>query len=471
MIDACRLSRAQVQVVPHNDVAAVDAALAARTQPRAVVLVETIYSVLGDAAPVRELAEVCAARGAVLIADEAHALGVAGAGGRGLLHEAGLGDRPDVVGTLTLSKSLGSQGGAVLSSPAVREHLVNRARPFIYDTGLAPAAAGGALAALRVVEDEPERVARVNEISAVLARACGVEQPAGAVLAVPMPGPLEAVAAVEKAAGNGVRIGCFRPPVHPRRDLAAPAHRPCPARRRRARPGGRGAGRAAVTVLFVTGTDTEVGKTVVTAALAAVQLSLGRTVAVVKPAQTGIGPDEDGDLAEVRRLAGRCGDLRRGPAARPARPGHRCARRRTRAARPRHATRPGRPGRLRARRDPGGGRRRCAGQPRRELEPDRPRRLRAVRRPPGRLRGGGPGRARHPQPRRPDRAGDPGACARGRRRGRRSWPAEPGLAEEQNLLDLPRVTGVPLLGQVPEGAGALPVRAFRRGALDWVPDI
>jgi 8-amino-7-oxononanoate synthase len=215
MIDACRLSRAQVQVVPHNDVAAVDAALAGRTQPRAVVLVETIYSVLGDAAPVGELAEVCAARRAVLVADEAHALGVAGPAGRGLLHEAGLGSRRDVVGTLTLSKSLGAQGGAVLSSPAVREHLVNRARPFIYDTGLAPAAAGGALAALRVVEDEPERVARVNEVSGVLARACGVEQPAGAVLAVPMPGPLEAVAAVEKAAGNGVRIGCFRPPSTP----------------------------------------------------------------------------------------------------------------------------------------------------------------------------------------------------------------------------------------------------------------
>jgi 8-amino-7-oxononanoate synthase len=215
MIDACRLSRAHVQVVPHNDTDAVDAALAGRTQERAVVLVESIYSVLGDAAPIRELADVCAARGAVLIADEAHAIGVAGADGRGLLHEAGLGPRPDVVATLTLSKSLGAQGGAVLSSPAVREHLVNRARPFIYDTGLAPAAAGGALAALHVVEGEPGRVARVNEISGVLARACGVGHPAGAVLAVPMPGPLEAVAAVEKAAGNGVRIGCFRPPSTP----------------------------------------------------------------------------------------------------------------------------------------------------------------------------------------------------------------------------------------------------------------
>ena len=215
MIDACRLARAEVRVVPHNDVSAVEEALATRSQARALVLVETIYSVLGDAAPVADLASVCASQGVVLVADEAHALGVCGVGGRGLLHAAGLGGRPDVVATLTLSKSLGAQGGAVLSSPAVRDHLVNRARPFVYDTGLAPAATGGALAALRVVVDEPERVARVHDVAEVLAQACGVATPGGAVLAVPMPGPLEAVAAVEKAAADGVRIGCFRPPSTP----------------------------------------------------------------------------------------------------------------------------------------------------------------------------------------------------------------------------------------------------------------
>ncbi len=228
MIDACRLTRARVQVVAHNDVAAVDAALAGRPEARALVLVETVYSVLGDAAPVDALAEVCAARGAVLVADEAHALGVSGVDGRGLLHQAGLGGRGDVVATLTLSKSLGAQGGAVLCSPAVREHLVNRARPFIYDTGLAPAAAGAALAALRVVEAEPERVARVNEVAATLAGACGVSRPGGAVLAVPMPGPREALAAVEVAGRHGVRIGCFRPPSTPdgisRLRLTAHAH-------------------------------------------------------------------------------------------------------------------------------------------------------------------------------------------------------------------------------------------------------
>jgi 8-amino-7-oxononanoate synthase len=228
MIDACRLARAAVSVVPHNDVGAVARALADRTQSRALVLVETIYSVLGDAAPIAALAEVCAAHGAVLVADEAHGLGVAGVGGRGLLHESGLGSRDDIIATATLSKSLGAQGGAVLCSPAVREHLVNRARPFIYDTGLAPAVAGAALASIDVIESEPARVARVHVNAAALAEACGAETPAGAVLSVPMPGPREAVVAVEAAAAHGVRIGCFRPPSTPdgvsRLRLTAHAH-------------------------------------------------------------------------------------------------------------------------------------------------------------------------------------------------------------------------------------------------------
>ena len=228
MIDACRLSRGSVTVVPHNDVGAVERFLASRTQTRALVLVETIYSVLGDAAPVAELADVCARHDAVLVADEAHAVGVCGDGGRGLLHEAGIAGADHVVATLTLSKSLGTQGGAVLGSPAVREHLVNTARPFIYDTGLAPAAAGAATAALALVEREPERVERVRLVARRLAKASGVPEVDGAVLAVAVPGPQEAVDAVARAAARGVRIGCFRPPSTPdgisRLRLTAHAH-------------------------------------------------------------------------------------------------------------------------------------------------------------------------------------------------------------------------------------------------------
>ncbi|MCX6396089.1 MAG: 8-amino-7-oxononanoate synthase [Propionibacteriales bacterium] len=228
LIDACRLSRGSVAVVGHNDVGAVEDALRSRTKPRALVLVESIYSVLGDAAPLAELATLCARHDALLVVDEAHGLGVCGPEGRGLAHQAGLAGSPHVVLTATLSKSLGSQGGVVLASEAVREHLVNTARPFIFDTGLAPAAAGAALAALDVVLEEPHRVARVGQVARLLAEACGVAAADGAVLAVAMPGPREAVAAVERAAEQGVRIGCFRPPSTPdgisRLRLTAHAH-------------------------------------------------------------------------------------------------------------------------------------------------------------------------------------------------------------------------------------------------------
>ena len=228
MIDACRLARATVTVTPHNDVAAVQRALANRRPGRALVLAETIYSVLGDAAPVAELAAVTAAYDAVLVADEAHALGVAGPGGRGLLTAHGLTARPDVIATGTLSKSFGAQGGLVLGATAVREHLINRSRPFIYDTGLAPAAAAGALAALRILAADPDLVGRVRGNAAALAGGAGVDPPAGAVLSVPMPGPREALAGVVTAAGHGLRIGCFRPPSTPdgisRLRLTAHAH-------------------------------------------------------------------------------------------------------------------------------------------------------------------------------------------------------------------------------------------------------
>jgi 8-amino-7-oxononanoate synthase len=228
MIDACRLARATVTVTPHNDVAAVEHALASRKQRRALVLAETIYSVLGDAAPVAALADLAAAYDAVLVADEAHAFGVAGPGGRGLLAAHGLTGRPEVIATATLSKSFGAQGGLALGLPAVREHLVNRARPFIYDTGLAPAAAGAALAALRVIGAAPELTTRVRANAAILADACGADPPAGAIASMPMPGPQAALASVAAAAGHGLRIGCFRPPSTPdgisRLRLTAHAH-------------------------------------------------------------------------------------------------------------------------------------------------------------------------------------------------------------------------------------------------------
>ncbi|GAA4404155.1 8-amino-7-oxononanoate synthase [Fodinibacter luteus] len=215
LIDGCRLSRAAVSVSRHNDLDHVAELLGRREAPRAVVVAESIYSVLGDAAPVEDLIALTAEAGAILVVDEAHALGVVGPGGGGLVAAAGQAGAEHVVVTATLSKSLAAQGGAVLASPDVREHLVNTARPFIYDTGLAPASAGAALAALGVLREHPELTARVHANAARLAGACGVEPPAGAVMSVEVRGPHEAVEAVETARAHGIRIGCFRPPSTP----------------------------------------------------------------------------------------------------------------------------------------------------------------------------------------------------------------------------------------------------------------
>jgi 8-amino-7-oxononanoate synthase len=216
LVDACRLSRARVVVTPHSDVDAVDAALQGRTEERAVVVTDSVFSADGVMAPVRDLHDVCRRHGALLIVDEAHGLGVRGIGGRGLLHEVGLAGAPDVVMTTTLSKALGSQGGAVLGPRAVRDHLIDAARPFIFDTGLAPAAVGAALASLRVLGEEPWRAQAVLDRARELAAIAGIdERPESAVVSVLLGEPDVAFGAAVACLERGVRVGCFRPPTVP----------------------------------------------------------------------------------------------------------------------------------------------------------------------------------------------------------------------------------------------------------------
>ena len=215
LVDACRLAKARVVVVPHNDPAAVDRVLAARSEERALVVTDSVCSVDGDHAPLDALHRVTRARGAVLVVDEAHALGVCGPGGRGLLAAAGLAGADDVVATVTLSKSLGSQGGAVLGPAAVAEHLVDTARSFIFDTGLAPAAAGSALAALRVLAADPSLPAAVLAAAGAIADAAGVPAPGSAVVPVVLGDPEVAFEAAARCLARGLRVGCFRPPSVP----------------------------------------------------------------------------------------------------------------------------------------------------------------------------------------------------------------------------------------------------------------
>ena len=214
LVDAARLSRAAVETFPHSNLVALQASLANRTAERAIVVVESIYSVLGDAADLTALAGLCAEHDALLVVDEAHGLGVAGAG-RGGVHAAGLADAEQVVLTATMSKALGAQGGAVLGSPALREHLVNTARTFIFDTGLAPVAAAAAAAACRIVVSEPQRVVALGRNADLIADICGVPRAAGAVQSRPLRTAEAAVRITDRLRESGVLVGCFRPPSVP----------------------------------------------------------------------------------------------------------------------------------------------------------------------------------------------------------------------------------------------------------------
>ena len=219
LIDGCRLARGTTQVVAHADPEAVRKALHTRTGP-ALVVSDTVFSVDGDAAPLMDLAAACRESGAALVTDDAHGLGVLGDGGRGALWAAGLAGAPDVVTTVTLSKSLGSQGGAVLGPARVIDHLVNAARTFIFDTGLAPASAGAALAALRLLHREPERAARARAVATALYErltAAGLEavRPHAAVVSVRAPSPEQALCWAADCREAGLAVGCFRPPSVP----------------------------------------------------------------------------------------------------------------------------------------------------------------------------------------------------------------------------------------------------------------
>src|SRR5437870_5672504 len=151
LIDAAKLSGAVLRVFPHNHVGKLESHLewARREHPgkRVLIVTESVFSMDGDRAPLRELVELKKRFDALLMLDEAHAVGVIGANGRGLAAEENVSDDVDVqMGTL--SKALGASGGYICGSRDLIEWLINRARSFIYSTAPPPAVAAAALAAV-----------------------------------------------------------------------------------------------------------------------------------------------------------------------------------------------------------------------------------------------------------------------------------------------------------------------------------
>ena len=208
-----RLTRARVIPFRHNNCSDLETKLAgARADHRhAWIVTEGVFSMDGDRAPLGALDGLARRHDAFLYVDDAHGTGVL-AGGRGSLAAAAA--RADVqMGTL--SKALGSYGGFVACARPVAELIRNRGWGFVYTTGLPPAAAGAALAALSILESEPERTARPLALAARFAAAVGLPRPASAILPILL-GTAEAALAAQRALEDrGFLAVAIRPPTVP----------------------------------------------------------------------------------------------------------------------------------------------------------------------------------------------------------------------------------------------------------------
>ncbi len=221
LFDGCRLSAADLYTFRHNDPASLDRRLrrlGARAQ-NALVVVEGLYGVLGDRAPLAEIAQIKDRHGACLLVDEAHSLGVVGAQGRGVVEEAGIMDQVDfVVGTF--SKSLGTMGGFCASRHKELALFPYASRPYIFTASPSPATVACTRAALRMLRAHPELRTRLwrnaNRLHHGLSQlGVDVGEAASPVMSVRLQHREDALAAWNGLLAEGVYVNLFLPPAAP----------------------------------------------------------------------------------------------------------------------------------------------------------------------------------------------------------------------------------------------------------------
>jgi glycine C-acetyltransferase/8-amino-7-oxononanoate synthase len=228
IVDGCRLSKAETIVYPHADLDALAWGLGRAGGRSSLIVTDAVFSMDGDLAPLTGIIELARRHHARVLVDEAHATGVVGPGGRGLVAELGLEGEVDVtIGTL--SKALGSYGAFACCSRPAAEFLVNRARTLIFSTALPPASVAAGLAALRLVREQPELVGQLRSNAQIMRRAlvssgllegeapANEPTPASGVPIFPLivGDPDQAVQRSQAALSGGVFVQAIRPPTVP----------------------------------------------------------------------------------------------------------------------------------------------------------------------------------------------------------------------------------------------------------------
>jgi 8-amino-7-oxononanoate synthase len=236
LVDGCRLSRAKLVVYRSDRLDVLRRRLDATTGRRRLIVTESIFSMDGDTAPLAELVDIADRCDATLYVDEAHGIGVLGSHGRGAAEEQGVEGRiPLRLGTL--GKAFGSFGAFVVTTRSWAQWLINRARAYLYSTGLPPGCAAASRQGLRLVQSEPQRRVRVKSLADDLRRQlASIGLPTGRsttpIVPVIIGDSRQTIAVMERLRQAGIWTAGIRPPTVPhntsrlRISLSA-AHREC----------------------------------------------------------------------------------------------------------------------------------------------------------------------------------------------------------------------------------------------------
>jgi 8-amino-7-oxononanoate synthase len=219
VIDAITLSRATLARFRHNDVQHLEELLNKNAAGRRLVVTESVFSMDGDLAPLPEIAAAASRCGAMLMIDEAHATGVFGPSGSGLIRKHRLESSVNV-SMGTLSKAMGSYGGFVACSSPMRELFVNRARALIYTTALPPSVVASSVAALEVLQAAPEiglELLRRAESFRKALKQAGLDtlQSASQIIPIIVGENAKALALAERLRASGILAVAIRPPTVP----------------------------------------------------------------------------------------------------------------------------------------------------------------------------------------------------------------------------------------------------------------
>lgn len=319
LIDACRLTKAITSIFPHLDLSTLEAELQARPHPQTTfIITESIYSMDGDAAPLAAYIELAEKYDAYIIVDEAHAVGLYGPEGQGCLGR--LPSSPRILArTLTAGKSMGVSGAMVVAEQLVIDAIINRGRNFLYTTAIAPGIAGAIGKSVELIQTHPELRAlafeRANQLRTELKRRLGDTCPVlgeSPIVPIILGSEARAMAVAETLQNSGFEVRAVRPPTvpvgtsrirvvchanHSEEDILALAQALEAAMRLHPSKATAAPSRAVPrTAWVVLGTDTDVGKTAVSALLTQYFLRQGPT-RYLKPVQT--GSDSDTQTVQV----------------------------------------------------------------------------------------------------------------------------------------------------------------------------